>query len=65
MQSREGRSGRPKDTFNQRLLSLRLEGHGRIIVGHGAGWYSFRENLMRGYVRLQAENQQIELGRDI
>ena len=64
MAKRVGRAVRPKETFNQRLISLRKEGHGRIIVGHGSGWFSFRENIMRGYVRLQAEEKGISLGRE-
>ena len=43
MRRRGGRKTLPKEIFNQRLLSLRRDGHGRAIVGHGAGWFSFRE----------------------
>lgn len=53
----------PRDKLNQRYLSLRKETHGRIVTGHGAGWFSFRENIMRGYVRLRAEAEGINLGR--
>ena len=65
MRSRTGRKALPKNLFNQRLLSLRKEGHGRAIIGHGAGWFSFRENILRGYVRLRAEERDVELGKDI
>ncbi|MFB0493688.1 Cdc6-like AAA superfamily ATPase [Methylobacterium sp. OAE515] len=65
MDSRGDRRFLPRDAFNQRLLSLRKEGHGRVVIGHGSGWFGFRENLMRGYVRLRAEDQGITLGRDI
>ena len=51
-----------KEKFNQRLLSLRQESHGRVVIGHGSGWFSFRENVFRGYVRLEAENRNISLG---
>ena len=64
MLKRVGRDALPKEVFNQRLLALRKDSHGRIIVGHGSGWFSFRENIMRGYVRLSAEVKRILLGRD-
>ena len=51
-----------KEKFNQRLLSLRKDSHGKIVVGHGSGWFSFRENIMRGYVRLDAETNGIPIG---
>jgi uncharacterized protein len=64
MMKRIGRTARPKEIVNQLLLSLRKESHGRIIIGHGSGWFSFRENIMRGYVRLRAEDKKVSLGRD-
>ncbi|MDA9544273.1 hypothetical protein ACM43_06840 [Bradyrhizobium sp. CCBAU 45321] len=60
---RVGRTLMPRDKLNQRYLSLRKDTHGRIVAGHGAGWFSFRENIMRGYVRLRAEAEGINLGR--
>lgn len=51
-----------KDKFNQRLLRLRDDSHGNVVIGHGSGWFSFRENVFRGYVRLEAENRNIALG---
>jgi Cdc6-like AAA superfamily ATPase len=53
-----------RKTFNHRMLALRKESHASIVVGFGSGWFGFRENIMRGYVRLQAEKAGIELGRD-
>lgn len=58
---RKGRRPLEREKFNERLLILRSEAHGRIVVGHGSGWFSFRENVMRGYVRLQAEHQGVFL----
>jgi hypothetical protein len=52
-----------RDTLNQRYLSLRKDSHGRIVVGFGSGWFAFRENIMRGYVRLRAEYEGMDLGR--
>jgi uncharacterized protein len=51
-----------KEQLDQRLLSLRKESHGKIVVGYGSGWFSFRENIMRGYVRLDAENKGVPIG---
>ena len=64
MKKRVGRHALTREQFNHRLLSLGKESHGRVMVGHGSGWFSFRENIMRGYVRLRAEEQHLELGRD-
>lgn len=52
-----------RERLNQRYLSLRKESHGRVVVGFGSGWFSFRENIMRGFVRLRAASQGIDLGR--
>ena len=60
---REGRTIMPRDRLNQRYLSLRKDTHARIVAGHGSGWFSFRESIMRGYVRLRAEAEGINLGR--
>jgi hypothetical protein len=62
MQKRTGRTKLTKEKLNQRLLSLRKESHEKIVIGHGSGWFSFRENIMRGYVRLDAENKGIPIG---
>ncbi len=62
MYKRIGRSALAKEKLNQRLLALKKDSHGRIVVGHGSGWFSYRENIMRGYARLDAENRGIEIG---
>jgi uncharacterized protein len=31
--------------FNQKINRLKLEAHGRILIGTRTGWYEFRENL--------------------
>jgi len=56
-----GREPMDREKLNTRLLTLRSEGHGAIVVGHGSGFYSFRENVLRGYVRLKAETEGVEL----
>lgn len=62
MLKRTGRDAIPRKKLNQRLLSLKQESHGRIVMGYGSGWFGFRENIMRGYVRLDAENKGVALG---
>lgn len=62
MERRGDRQALKRDQFNHRLLALCKESHGRILLRHGSGWFSFRENIMRGYVRLTAEEQGVELG---
>jgi hypothetical protein len=54
----------PRDKFAQRINSLKKPTHGSILRGSRQGWYEFREPVMRGYVRLQAEAQDVELGAD-
>lgn len=61
MRERPDRVSLNKEKLNQRFLRLRDPSHGSILKGHGSGWYSFRENVMRGYVRLQAQNQGVVL----
>jgi uncharacterized protein len=53
-----------REQFNQRLLSLKSPGHGEILNWIGAGWYGYREKMMRGYARLNAQYAGIELGRN-
>ena len=36
-------------------------GTGRILKANRAGWYEFTENIVRGYVRLRAQEKGIEL----
>ena len=47
--------------FYSRMNSLRHLRHGSIIRTTSAGWYEFRENRLRGYVRLVAERGGIQL----
>lgn len=52
-----------REQLNQRYLAMRKDSHGNVIGWSGSGWFSFRENIMRGYVRMRAESQGISLGR--
>lgn len=64
MKYRKNRKVLDKKTFNSRLANLKSERHGFILDGKGAGWYQFRENIVRGYVRLRAEQENVPLGID-
>jgi hypothetical protein len=50
-----------REKLNARLLTLRSDAHGNIVRGFGSGYFAFRENVLRGYVRLKAETEGIEL----
>jgi len=60
---RLGKKFLEREQLNQRYLSMRKDSHGNIIAWSGSGWFAFRENIMRGYVRLRAEAAGINLGR--
>lgn len=64
MKDRPERKALTKEQFYNRMNALKSERHGRILAAKGAGWYEFRENVVRGYVRLRAEQQCVVLGRD-
>lgn len=53
-----------KNRLNQRLLTLKKPSHGSVVVGYGSGWFSFREAILRGYVRLVAEEKGVALAKD-
>jgi uncharacterized protein len=47
--------------FNGRINRLKTAAHGAILIGTRAGWYEYRENIVRGYVRLRAERTGVPL----
>lgn len=53
-----------RQTVVARLNALKGVSCGRILASQKKGWYQFRENIMRGYVRLRAEEQGCELALD-
>jgi len=63
MLSRNG-STMDQKTLNARLLTLRKPTHGQVVVGYGSGYFAFRESVLRGYARLKAETEGIELTPD-
>ena len=61
-----GRLETPLDRrrFNQRLNALKQPSHGSILTGTRQGWYEFTEKMIRGYVRLRAEQVGLVLDAD-
>lgn len=51
--------------FSARLNRLKRPEHDRILVANRQGWYEFREKILRGYVRLKAAQQSIDLEVDL
>lgn len=49
--------------FSTRIRSLKNSSHGEILIPdeHKKGMYSYKEKMLRGYVRMQAEANGIEL----
>lgn len=50
--------------FSSRIKNLTTENCGKILLTkfeYGKGYYTFREKMMRGYIRMQAEANQIEI----
>lgn len=64
MGQRAGRSPLAKEPFYQRMNKLKQPNHGCVIIGNRQGWYGFRENVVRGYVRLRAERAGVRIGVD-
>lgn len=62
IQQPKARTRMERSTLNARLLTLRSSNHRSVVVGYGAGWFGFRENMFRGYCRLVAELHGIRLG---
>ena len=48
--------------FNRKMNALKSEAHGSILKASRAGWYEFREPIIRGYCRLLAEQRGVALG---
>lgn len=53
-----------RSKFNQRMNALKNSSHGAILIGSRQGWYELREPILRGYIRLRAENEGIELAKE-
>jgi adenine-specific DNA glycosylase len=64
MEYRKPRMPIPIAKFRTRLYSLCSPTHGDILSRKRNSWYAFRENVLRGYVRLIAERNSVPLGSD-
>jgi len=66
MDHRKPKGRKPLDIekFRTRLYRLCDQAHGGIIVRKRNSWYAFKENVLRGYVRLVAERNGVALGAD-
>jgi hypothetical protein len=55
-----------RGTVTARLNALKKSSRASILsaVSNRRGWYQFTESIMRGYVRLRAEEQDVELAQD-
>lgn len=49
------------EKFCSRIRSLRSESCGSVLVSNNKGLYSYREKMLRGYVRMQAEAHGVRL----
>lgn len=59
---RNGRNVLDKTKFSNRLNRLKTDSHDKILIGSGGGWFEFSNNIVRGYVRLKAQQENIEIG---
>lgn len=53
-----------KSSFERKFSSLKKTTFGCILVpalGNRQGWFRFRENMLRGYIRMRAEQHGLEL----
>lgn len=53
-----------REKYNNRMNRLKTESHGYILTGTRQGWYEFTEKMIRGYVRLKAEQVNVRLSPD-
>lgn len=53
------------ENYYKRLLNLTKHSHGEILRTNENGWYQFRENVVRSYVRLRAAEAGVDLGPDL
>jgi hypothetical protein len=51
----------PRPQFYQRMNRMKEPSLGSILIGTRTGWYEFREKMMRGYARMRAAQQGVEL----
>lgn len=59
-----GKEPLDRTQFNTRMNRLKSEPHGKILTATRQGWYEFTEKMIRGYVRLKAEQLNVRLSPD-
>lgn len=60
---RKNRYSIEKDqTFRSHLNSLCSTSNGNVLIRSSSGWYEFADPMFRGYVRMMAHNEGVELG---
>lgn len=59
-----GKEPMDRQTMSQRLNSLKSEMCGQILVSPKRSWFEFKESVVRGYVRLRAEEKGVRLARE-
>ncbi|RKS51356.1 AAA ATPase-like protein [Paracoccus pantotrophus] len=59
-----GQKPATRQKFNNRMNRLKSEPHGCILTATRQGWYEFTEKMIRGYVRLKAEQAKVRLSPD-
>lgn len=53
-----------REKYNNRMNRLKSEAHGCILTANRQGWYEFTEKMIRGFVRLKAEQLKVRLSPD-
>ncbi|GMB80936.1 AAA family ATPase [Shinella zoogloeoides] len=56
-----GREPLEREKFNARMNSLKKPSYGAILSANRTGWYEFTEKVIRGYARLRAEQNHVQL----
>jgi hypothetical protein len=58
---RSGRTPLTKQKFYGRMNDMKKKARGEVLAGNRSGWYEFTEKMMRGYARMRATQEGIEL----
>jgi len=64
MKQRSGRKLLDRPKFNQRMNAMKQPSHGEILQATRQGWYELREPILRGYIRLRAEMEGVQLAQE-
>lgn len=64
MKQRAERKPLDRAKFNQRMNAMKQMSHGEMLQASRTGWYEFREPILRGYIRLRAEMEGVQLAQE-